>query len=204
MKEFWDARYAMPDYVYGTTPNAFFKEQLDRLPPGRLLLPAEGEGRNAAYAASKGWQVLAFDQSQAGREKAMRLAAARGLQYDYQVCDAAEAVFEPATFDALGLIFVHFPAESMTMLYRYFTSALKPGGIVLLEGFSTQQIAYQQRYASGGPSDPTMLFDKDYLQRIFAGFQIELLEETETELDEGAFHSGKAHVVRLAAKKPEN
>lgn len=46
--------------AYGTEPNAFFKAQLDQLTPGRLLLPAEGEGRNAVYAAKKGWEVAAF------------------------------------------------------------------------------------------------------------------------------------------------
>jgi hypothetical protein len=61
MIDFWNARYSAAEYAYGTEPNAFFKAQLDQLTPGRLLLPAEGEGRNAVYAAKKGWEVAAFE-----------------------------------------------------------------------------------------------------------------------------------------------
>jgi len=78
MIDFWNARYAAAEYAYGTEPNAFFKAQLDQLTPGRLLLPAEGEGRNAVYAAKKGWEVVAFDQSDAGQKKALKLAKETG------------------------------------------------------------------------------------------------------------------------------
>ena len=72
MKDFWNQRYAADEYAYGTAPNAFFKAVLDPLPPGRILLPAEGEGRNAVYAAKLGWEVVAFDQSEGGQKKAMK------------------------------------------------------------------------------------------------------------------------------------
>ena len=85
--DFWDARYEGETYAYGTEPNAYFRQQLDALPPGRLLLLAEGEGRNAVYAAKRGWQVTAVDFSDEGRAKALRLAVAQGVRLDYQVAD---------------------------------------------------------------------------------------------------------------------
>ena len=78
MKQFWDERYGDDEYAYGTKPNTWFAEQLARMAQGRLLLPAEGEGRNAVYAAKLGWEVTAFDISAAGRDKAMRLAEKHG------------------------------------------------------------------------------------------------------------------------------
>ncbi len=93
MKSFWDERYAAPEYVYGETPNAFFKAQLEKLSPGRLLLPCEGEGRNAVFAAQMGWEVAAFDQSEMGRDKALRLAERKAVQINYQICDWSEASY---------------------------------------------------------------------------------------------------------------
>ena len=93
MKDFWNQRYAEEEYAYGTEPNAFFKAQLDQRTPGRLLLPAEGEGRNAVYAALKGWDVVAFDQSESGKTKAMKLAHQAGVAVSYLVEDALAVHF---------------------------------------------------------------------------------------------------------------
>ncbi|MFN3445417.1 MAG: SAM-dependent methyltransferase, partial [Bacteroidia bacterium] len=63
MKAFWDERYTNNEMVYGYKPNRFLEDQLEELPLGKILLPAEGEGRNAIFAAKLGWQVHAFDFS---------------------------------------------------------------------------------------------------------------------------------------------
>ena len=81
MKEFWEIRYAEKQYAYGENPNVYFKEQLDKLKPGKILLPAEGEGRNAVYAAKQGWEVMAFDLSSEGKNKAEKLAAKKRRKY---------------------------------------------------------------------------------------------------------------------------
>lgn len=88
MKAFWNQRYDEPEYAYGTQPNLFFKDQLDQLTPGKLLMPAEGEGRNAVYAAGKGWEVTAFDSSSSGQKKALRLAQEKKVTLNYLVADA--------------------------------------------------------------------------------------------------------------------
>ena len=42
MKEMWGQRYAETEYIFGTNPNEFFKQELDKLEPGKILRPAEG------------------------------------------------------------------------------------------------------------------------------------------------------------------
>ena len=69
MNSFWNERYSTNEYAYGTEPNEFFKSVLSKLEVGKLLLPGEGEGRNAVYAAKQGWHVTAFDTSIAGKTK---------------------------------------------------------------------------------------------------------------------------------------
>jgi SAM-dependent methyltransferase len=147
MKEFWNQRYSEPVYAYGTEPNAFFREQLQQLTPGSLLLPCEGEGRNAVYAATWGWQVVAFDQSEAGRNKCLQLAAARQVQVQYLIADAAQFDYGQNQYDAIALIFAHFPPELRQQVHRSCLQALKPNGVLLIEAFTPEQLQYQ----SGGP-----------------------------------------------------
>ena len=103
---FWDERYAVEDYVYGTEPNDFLKEELPKLTAGKILFPGEGEGRNAVFAAQLGWEVTAFDSSTEGKAKAERLAKAKGVSIDYQLASYDEAEFPAESFDALVLIYV--------------------------------------------------------------------------------------------------
>lgn len=94
MSEFWNTRYAAEEYVYGEKPNAYFKDMIDGLPPGRVLVPGAGEGRDAVYAATLGWQVVAFDLSSEGRRKALQLASRHQVHIDYHIMDVAEFVRE--------------------------------------------------------------------------------------------------------------
>lgn len=200
MKEFWNQRYQSKTYVYGTLPNLFFKEQLDKLHPGRLLLPAEGEGRNAVYAAQQGWQVTAIDISEAGRDKALKLARTAGVEIEYYIGNFGEIELPTAFFDCVGLIFAHFPADKRIAFHQKAVQYLKPGGILMLEGFSKEQMSYQ----SGGPKNEAMLFSVAELKKEFAALTD--LEATQKllELKEGIFHEGTASVVRLVGKKGDS
>ena len=104
MNQFWNGRYSVNEYVYGTEPNAFFKEQLEKLAPGKILLPGEGEGRNAVFAAKSGWEATAFDSSTEGKRKAENLAQKNNVNIDYKIFDYESAEFNPEEFDAIGLI----------------------------------------------------------------------------------------------------
>jgi 2-polyprenyl-3-methyl-5-hydroxy-6-metoxy-1,4-benzoquinol methylase len=114
MKEFWNARYNTESYAYGKNPNQYFKDQIDLLPPGKILLAAEGEGRNAVYAASLGWEVFAYDFSENAYQKAMALAQEKQVKINYQIASLSDLTFADAFFDAIGLIYVHFPDSIRT------------------------------------------------------------------------------------------
>ncbi|MGB5194053.1 MAG: class I SAM-dependent methyltransferase [Polyangiales bacterium] len=200
MKDMWEERYAADDYAYGEEPNAFFKACLDRLPtPGRLLLPAEGEGRNAVYAATRGWRVDAFDFSAAGREKALHLAERHGVHIHYEVADYETAHIEPRAYDAVALIFAHKPERLRRAVHRKLASALKPGGHLFLEAYSKEQLAY----GTGGPPNEQLLYTLDDLREDFSDLDILELEQVEAEIHEGLYHTGLASVVRLIARQAD-
>jgi len=198
MKSFWDERFSAPEYIYGEKPNAFFAEQLAQLKPGKLLLPCEGEGRNAVFAAKLGWEVEAFDQSEAGCTKAMNLAEQKEVSIQYQIGDWLGLTYPLASFDAIALVFAHLPEPLRRVGHQHLLPFLKPGGLLILEGFNKNQIQFN----SGGPRDPQMLFAPAELREDFAELDIVMLEEKEVELDEGAYHQGKAAVIRLLGRKP--
>ena len=196
---FWDARFQEPAYAYGTEPNEYFRQQLDQLAPGRLLLLAEGEGRNAVYAAVRGWQVTAVDFSQEGRAKALLLAASRGVQLDYQLADLTTLSWlQSGHYDAVALIYAHQPPAARRAVHAAAAASLAPGGHLILEGFSLRQLGLP----SGGPRTPEMLYEPATLAADFVGLRLLENQELAVELREGHFHTGPAHVVRLLAVRP--
>jgi len=199
MNEMWDQRYAGEEYVYGTLPNVFFKEKIEGLHPGKLLLPAEGEGRNAVFAASLGWQVKAIDFSRQARIKALKLAELRGIQLDYTIEDLTTIDFGTELHDAAGLIYFHLSPEFRKTVHQRIMKSIRPGGYIILEAFNINQT----RNSSGGPSQVEMLFSIPMLQDDFIGMDILLLEETTVNLDQGSGHQGEAAIIRFFARKPE-
>lgn len=198
-RTFWDNRYAEAAYAYGTKPNVYFKNQLDAIPtPGRLLLLAEGEGRNAVYAAQQGWQVTAVDFSEKARGKALALAAENDVHFEYLIANIQDYnLVGNGPWDAIGLIYAHFPPELRVSIHHKCTKALKKDGRVILEAFNRKQLGR----LSGGPQDIDLLYSKIMLEEDFDG--LEMLEATEstTFLSEGEGHAGLAEVVRFLLKK---
>lgn len=201
MKEQWDARYRSESYVYGQEPNEWLKTNLSGMKPGAILFAAEGEGRNAVYAAEAGWTVSAFDQSAVGRSKALQLAHDRNVTLNYEVGDALDIAYPTGTFDALALIYAHFPAYRRKTIIRKLLKSLKDGGIVIFEAFSKQQLSYQEKYHSGGPKEIGMLYSIAEVGEEFEGIEFTELREEEIELSEGDFHRGPASVIRFAGRK---
>ena len=197
MSEFWNARYGEEGFAYGTEPNAFLKSELATLTPGKILFPAEGEGRNAVYAASLGWEVTAFDSSRTGREKAMGLAASRGVTIDYTLCGYADFHAEQESFDCIALIFAHQPPMQRHAFHRQLVEWLKPGGHVILEGFSKAQLGR----GSGGPGDLAMLFSEEELRQDFSALADLSITQEQVTLDEGRYHVGTADVIRLTGHR---
>lgn len=196
-QEFWDNRYQKESFIYGNTPNDFFKEQLDLLTPGKLLLPAAGEGRNAVYAAQQGWKVDAFDISQSGQQKALKLAEEKQVSINYFIDSYEEVEIVPESYDALGLIYAHMHDDIRRSVHRKLLRALKPGGTLILEAFTEEQLTN----VSGGPKDIAMLYNQEKLSGDFESMNITLLDKLNVTLSEGAHHEGDAHIIRLVAKK---
>lgn len=193
----WEERYSSGEYVYGISPNVFFKEQLDLLKPGRILLPAEGQGRNAVYAAKKGWEAVCYDISPSARKKAKELALSNGVKILYLISGWEEFHYEPEQYDAIALIYAHAAGKKKREFHRKVIACLKPGGSLIFEGFSKEQLCFR----SGGPKNIEMLFSEEELREDFSGFS---KLETRTEiitLEEGGLHQGPASVVRCVGIK---
>lgn len=192
----WDERFASEEYYYGTEPNVYLAEKIRKYHPGLLLLPGEGEGRNAVFAASQGCDVYAFDQSTVAREKALRLARSQNLRIDYRIAGIADASYPAGYFQMIGLIFLHLPEALRREAHLKCVDWLAPGGYIVLEAFHKSHLGYPM-----GPRDVSMLYDENELQHDFRSLEISELYTTPVELAEGRGHSGKAIVVRLTARK---
>jgi len=198
----WDERYSKTEFAYGEIPNNYLKEQLEKLPTGKILFPAEGEGRNAVFAAKLGWIVSAFDISSEGKKKALRLAETNKIKIDYRVGELQNLNYLPEHFDAIALIYAHFPADIKSLLHISLDKYLRKGGIIIFEAFSKKHIDYINKNEKvGGPKDIAMLFSKAEILSDFANYTFRELEETEIELNEGLYHNGQGSVIRFVAQK---
>lgn len=195
----WNARFSVPDYVFGTAPNAFLAANAPRLKRGqRALCVADGEGRNSVWLAEQGLEVTAFDFSPVAVEKARRLASSRGASVRYELASVYEWSWPTAVFDVVAAIFVQFADPRMrAFMFDRMARALKPGGLLLVEGYTPGQLQYD----TGGPKQVDQLYTADLLRQAFAGFEVLELREYEAELDEGSRHRGRSAVIDFVARK---
>ncbi len=203
MKEFWNARYKAEEYAYGRQPNEFFKETLDTLDlRGNILLPAEGEGRNAVYAAKKGLTVYAFDISEEGKHKAEKLAEDEKVSIHYEVGEFNTLELINEKYDVAALIYAHFPPDILSAYHQKIAALIRPKGIVILEGFSKGHLELQKTNPTvGGPKTLEMLFSTAQIQEDFSMFEVLKLEEIAVALREGKFHNGIGKVIRFIGRK---
>ena len=196
----WNQRYNQPDYVYGTQPNDFLSSVAPHIPKGKVLTLGEGEGRNAVYLASMGYDVTAVDMSDIGLEKARRLAAERSVQITTVTADLAEYQIKPDSWDGIISIFCHVPSAIRIPLHQAVVRGLKPGGILILEAFTPRQLEFK----TGGPTAPDMLMTLAGLRQELAGLRFIQAAEVDREVIEGKFHTGQAAVVQILAVKEVN
>lgn len=200
----WDHRYNMEAFAYGEAPNNYLKEQLSKLPAGTILFPAEGEGRNAVFAAKLGWTVSAFDISNEGKSKAMRLAEKNNVTIGYQVGELQTMDFDTAQFDVIALIYAHFPAEVKSLYHKAFDNYLKNDGIIIFEAFSKKHIDYVTTNEKiGGPKDIECLFSIEEIKSDFPDYEVIELIEKDIELNEGLYHNGTGSVIRFTGRKKQ-
>ena len=191
----WNKRYAQEEYVYGKEPNEFFSREIIKHKAGKILLPAEGEGRNAVFAAKLGWEVYAFDSSSEALKKAEKLASENKVVVHYQLSSFEEVEYPNDFFDLIGLFFVHTLTRAEN--HKKLIDFLKPNGVVILEGFSKKQIHNN----TGGSRKVEMLFSEEELQNDFAELSELKIQEEELHLDEGKHHQGNSNVIRLIGQK---
>lgn len=198
----WNDRYRNDEFAFGKQPNDYLKEQLEKIDIGTILFPAEGEGRNAVFAAKLGWTVSAFDISIEGKKKADRLAETNKVTIDYQVGELEKMKFDNEQFDVIALIYAHFPANIKSVYHKVLGKYLRNGGLVIFEAFSKKHIDYVSRNEKvGGPRDIESLFSIDEIKSDFENFEVIELTEQEIELNEGQFHSGTGSVIRFVGRK---
>lgn len=196
---FWDERYVGDDYVFGQEPNVWMATNEAFFNPGMTaLLPGDGEGRNGVWLAERGLHVTTIDASPVGVEKARRLAAARDVEIDIQVADLREWAAPVAAYDLVVLAFLHVGPDDRATIHRKIAETLKPGGLLLLEGFTPDHLGYGR----GGPKNTRMMFTEDRLRDDFSGLlEIEHMETLKTELPASERHGGPAAVMRLRARR---
>ncbi len=198
----WNERFSAEEFAYGEEPNLYLKEQIEKLPTGKILFAAEGEGRNAVFAARLGWTVSAFDISIEGKKKAQRLAEKNKVTLDYRVGELETLQFQPEEFDAVALIYAHFPAEIKSFYHKTLDTYLRKGGIIIFEAFSKKHLEYVTKNEKvGGPRDIQSLFSIDEIKSDFANYEVIELVEKEIELSEGLFPNGTGSVIRFVGQK---
>ncbi|MBE2251797.1 MAG: class I SAM-dependent methyltransferase [Myxococcus sp.] len=196
-REFWNHRYAMPGFAYGTEPNDLVRELAPAL-KGPVLCLGEGEGRNAVFLAQQGLQVTAIDLSPVGLEKAAKLAAERGVALTTQVADLADFDLGTNRWGAVVSIWCHLPPWVRTRVHGALSAALVPGGAFVLEAYTPRQLAFD----TGGPKNAELLYEPDALRAELTGLVIERCVELEREVQEGDWHRGPSAVVQVLARKP--
>lgn len=193
---FWNNRYETNNTVYGNEPNQYFKSFIDTHKPGTILLPAEGEGRNAIYAAQKGWQVDAFDFSKVAQEKALQRASIKKVKINYKVMHI-ENYKALKQYDAIGLIYVHLEPVLRKTFHAEIAKSLPGAGYLVFEAFAKEQ----KNRTSGGPKEDVLLYDAPSICSDFQNLHILSCGQKEVDLEEGEFHKGKADVLRLIGQK---
>lgn len=166
--ERWQQRFGEPGYLFGTEPNAFLKSQAALLRRGeKALAIADGEGRNGVFLAEQGLDVLSLDFSPMAQEKARKLAAARGVTMRVEQADIVNWDYPADTFDVVAGIFFQFaaPAER-AKIFAGIKRTLKPGGLLLIEGYGPKQLEYK----TGGPSKIENLYTREMLEAAFGDF----------------------------------
>ena len=196
-KSMWEERYGADYYVFGTEPNEFLRDSLAMLPAGEILCLAEGEGRNAVFLAGTGRRVTSVDLTDAGVTKTLRLASERGVEVDARVGDLSTFDLGQAKWDAVVSIFAHMAPRDRADLHRRVVEALRPGGLLLLEAYTPDQIGR----GTGGPQSVELTMTLSSLEQELAPLELLHAVETERVVTEGPGHTGNAAVVQVIARK---
>jgi SAM-dependent methyltransferase len=195
----WEERYGAEEFVFGTDPNDFLRENLSALGSGNVLCLAEGEGRNAVFLAENGLAVSSVDLTESGVAKTHRLATERGVAVDAVTGDLADFDLGIAKWDAIVSIFAHTPPAIRIELHRRVVASLVPGGVFLLEAYTPAQVGR----GTGGPQVPELTMTAEGLRAELAPLEFLTIQELDRDVIEGPGHTGEGAVVQVIARKAE-
>lgn len=193
----WDERYAVAEFVYGKEPNTFLAEHYLKLPKGKVLSLAEGEGRNAVFLAAQGYEVTAVDASSVGLDKGRQLAHELGVNVEWIHADLNDFKLGLDQWDGIVSIFCPLPSPVRQKLYHRLPDALKQGGVFLLEAYTPAQVGR----GTGGGNSPDVMQTVISLIAELPGLTFNHLQELERDVVEGIYHTGKGCVVQALAQK---
>lgn len=199
-RETWDARFSSDEYIFGTEPNVWLAQHADLFKPGmRVLAVADGEGRNSVWMAQQGLQVDAFDISPVGIEKAKKLAQQQGVEVNFSIHGVEDYPWTTGDYDAVVAIFIQFAdPDTRATLFQRMKSALKPDGLILLQGYTPKQLEYK----TGGPPNLSHLYTEELLQDAFGDLDVSELTSYEQVLTEGTQHHGQSALIGFVARRP--
>lgn len=199
MANMWDERYSGNDYLFGTDPNAFLVSQHALLQPGASCLAvADGEGRNGVWLAQQGLRVLSVEGSPVALEKAGKLAERRRVEITFEQADLEHWDWGEDRFDVVAAIFIQFAGpELRARMFEGMKRSLKPGGLLLLQGYTPRQL----EFGTGGPPVAENMYTEALLQEAFADMEWLHFAEHDGVIREGTGHHGMSALIDLAARK---
>lgn len=195
----WDERYALDGWAFGKEPNDFLKSEAHRIPTGRVLCLGEGEGRNAVFLAEEGYEVVGVDRSQVGMDKAQSLAQERNVFIETVVSSIEDFDLTEGEWQGIVSIFFHLPLDLRKRVHESVVRGLGPGGILILEAYTPEQLAF----GTGGPPHPERLPTLEILKQELSGLDFLVEREVVREVHEGRMHSGQGAVVQVVAQRPD-
>jgi SAM-dependent methyltransferase len=197
--ERWQQRFSAPGYLFGKAPNEFLKSKAHLLKKGQTALAvADGEGRNGVFMAECGLDVLSVDFAPAAQDKLRKLAAERGVTLKVEQADIENRDWPEAAFDVVAAIFIQFsPPAARAKVFAGMKRALKPGGLLLLQGYGVRQLEYK----TGGPSRLENLYTREILEQAFGDFASLEIREHDEIIAEGDGHGGMSALIDLVGRK---
>lgn len=200
MTDFWNDRYESEEYGYGTAPNDFLKQVIEKrkIFSGSALCLADGEGRNGVFLATCGCDVTSVDFSSVGLEKALKLAERHQVSIETTCANLSQYCLGADRWDLIVSIFAHFPETTRRHVHDQIARALKPGGIVILEAYRPENVGR----GVGGPPTPETAFTRDMLTDDFTGLEFIEINEVERDISEGIYHNGRSAVIQIVARRP--
>jgi len=202
MRDFWNQRYQRPGYAYGTEPNFWVRQVAHAIPPGPVLCLAEGEGRNAVYLATLGYEVTAMDLSEVGLAKALALAKDRQVPLKTVVGDLADFDLGDQRWSGVVAVTMHLPGELRADLHSRITNALAPGGVYVAEAYSPR---HRSMPGIGGPKEgrEDFFYSLPHVRSELGGLNLEHCQDIDRVVDEGPYHQGLSAVAQILARKPK-